>query len=226
MENKIYDIDELNLIQHTTNLIISKRCWGKTKICLNLIKYYTEKYDFNYVFLFSETGTFNPDWTFIDKKYISPMWDSKLSALLKYQEKKIISKKTVNALIILDDIKINDKSKILNDIFTTGRHYKITIIVSVQFGKCIIWPSVRNNIDYLFFSEVNNDCLESIYKWIATKKFLKILLLLKNLLKTIIEISNLYFITIKNMIKKSEYQLSKHNYMMKLNLKNNLFYYF
>jgi len=173
MENKIYDIDELNLIQHTTNLIISKRCWGKTKICLNLIKYYTEKYDFNYVFLFSETGTFNPDWTFIDKKYISPMWDSKLSALLKYQEKKIISKKTVNALIILDDIKINDKSKILNDIFTTGRHYKITIIVSVQFGKCIIWPSVRNNIDYLFFSEVNNDCLESIYKWIATKKIFK-----------------------------------------------------
>jgi len=173
MENKIYDVDELNLVQHTTNLIISKRCWGKTKLVLNLIKYYTEKYDFNYVFLFSETGTFNPDWTFIDKKYISPMWDDKLRRILKYQEKKIISKKTVNALIILDDIKINDKSKILNDIFTTGRHYKITIIVSVQFGKCIIWPSVRNNIDYLFFSEVNNDCLESIYKSISTKKIFK-----------------------------------------------------
>jgi len=52
MDTKIYDIENLDLHQHTTNVVVSKRESGKTKLVLNLIKYYIDKFDYNYIYLF------------------------------------------------------------------------------------------------------------------------------------------------------------------------------
>jgi hypothetical protein len=43
----------------------------------------------------------------------------------------------------------------LIDLACKSRHYKLTVISSVQFPKHLITTSVRSNIDYLFFSDLN-----------------------------------------------------------------------
>ena len=53
--------------------------------------------------------------------------------ILKIQEKLIKSKKLIHGLIVLDDVKIYKKSKILVDLATKARHYKLTVICSVQY---------------------------------------------------------------------------------------------
>jgi len=44
-----------------------------------------------------------------------------------------------------------------------SRHYYLTLIISVQYAKTLIWTQVRNNIDYLFISDVNYNMIECLY---------------------------------------------------------------
>ena len=173
MDNTFYKVDDLNLKQHTTNLIINKRASGKKKLVLNLIKYYIDKYDYNYIYLFSKTGEFNEDWNFLDNKYKDDLTDEKLDNIIEFQKKQIMKKKKVYSLIILDDVKIVDKSKALASIFTLGRHFYITILVSLQFSKYICSPIIRSNVDYMFFSDVSNDSLEPLYYCLSTRQLFK-----------------------------------------------------
>ena len=64
---KVNNINDLELKQHTTSVIISKRASGKTKLMLNLIKYMLDKYEFDQIVLFSETGHWNDDFKWLDK---------------------------------------------------------------------------------------------------------------------------------------------------------------
>jgi len=48
-------------------------------------------------------------------------------------------------------------------LFSLGRHFYITVIISIQYPKFILNSVIRNNIDYLFFSELNKKAIEAIY---------------------------------------------------------------
>jgi len=52
----------------------------------------------------------------------------------------------------------------LIDLACKSRHYKLTVINSVQFPKHLITTSIRSNIDYLFFSDLNEQGLRAIYE--------------------------------------------------------------
>lgn len=170
---EINKIDDLDLKQHSSNIIISKRNSGKTKLVLNLIKYYFDKYNYDIIYLFSKTALFNKDWSFIDKKYISDLDENILQKIIKYQKNNITKNKNINIIIIFDDVKLTSISKSLSDLFSIGRHYNITILLSVQFPRLIVSPLIRSNIDYLFFSQLNNNTLHTIYESISTKSIWK-----------------------------------------------------
>jgi hypothetical protein len=55
----------------------------------------------------------------------------------------------------------------LIDLACKSRHYKLTVISSVQFPKHLITTSVRSNIDYLFFSDLNEQGLRAVFESIA-----------------------------------------------------------
>ena len=73
----------------------------------------------------------------------------------------------MHGLIILDDVKLFNTSKSLNILACQGRHYKLTVIVSVQFPKTLISPAIRYNIDYLFWSDLNETGLKAIFESIT-----------------------------------------------------------
>ena len=57
----------------------------------------------------------------------------------------------------------NNRSKLLSQVYSLGRHLFLTIITSVQYPKYILNGLIRNNIDYLFFCELNQIAMKGIY---------------------------------------------------------------
>ena len=165
-EEKIYTIDELNLKQHSFMVIASKRASGKSVLNRNLIKYMLDKHEYDFVMLFSDTAGFNDDYNFIDKDLIfkSELIDEKIGKLLKIQEKSRKNKNNVYGLVILDDVKTFNRSKMLIQLATQGRHFYLTVIASVQYPKELISSSIRSNIDYLFWSDLNEQALQAVFQ--------------------------------------------------------------
>ena len=68
-------------------------------------------------------------------------------------------------LIILDDMNLSKKSKGgLQSLFTSGRHYNICIILSVQFPKILCDNIVRSNLDVVICSKLNYTGMEAVYE--------------------------------------------------------------
>lgn len=152
-------------------VIASKRNSGKTFLCNYLIKHFHDNKLFDYYVLFSQTAHISGDFGCLpDKSKFQEFTKEKLDKIFAYQEKAKNSKKPKQCLIILDDIvgaMNNDFTGLINKIFTLGRHYNISIIVLTQFLKRVITPTIRNNIDYLFFSINNYPSLDTIFEMIV-----------------------------------------------------------
>ena len=154
----------------------SKRNSGKTVLNKNLLKYLLDTYDYQFMVLFSDTAHFNRDYEDIfDKDFIykSDQLDDKIEKILKIQERNISRNNIIHGLIVLDDVKIYKKSKLLIDLSTKARHFKLTVICSVQYCKELISSSIRSNIDYVFFSDMNENALMAIYQSIHLKENFK-----------------------------------------------------
>ena len=164
--NNVLSVEELDLKQHSFILLASKRMSGKSKMVINLIKYFIDKYSFNAIILLSDTAIFTDDYKFLDQNLIYKTIDleSKIAKILNIQEKNILKKKDVNLLIILDDVKIHTKSKELVNLSTMGRHFKITTILSSQYPKQLVTSSIRNNLSYIFINDLGYIALKSIYE--------------------------------------------------------------
>ncbi len=67
----------------------------------------------------------------------------------------------------------------LNKLATQGRHYKLGILLSTQWIRGVVSASIRNNIDFLFFSDINIQALKIIYEIVYTdldfKSFFKLI---------------------------------------------------
>ena len=72
-------------------------------------------------------------------------------------------------IIVLDDINLNKRSKLLDDLYSKSRHYNIMVITLVQYSKIVVTNIIRSNIDILFMSKQNNSGLESMCECINTE---------------------------------------------------------
>ena len=166
IDNKVLSVEQIDIKQHSFILLASKRCSGKTVLNINLIKSLLDKYEYDYVVLFSDTASFGTDYSFIDKALIfkTDEMEYKLKKILQIQEKNIKQKKNVNGLILLDDVKLHAKSKELINLASYGRHFHISVICSVQYPKQLISSSIRNNLDIVIFSDLGEVALRAIYE--------------------------------------------------------------
>lgn len=168
-DTNVYSIEELDIKQNSFIVISSKRASGKSTLVKNLIKYLYDTYEFQFQVLFTETY-FNGDYKDIfDKNFVynSDQLDNKIEKILKIQENNINRNKIIHGLILLDDVKLYNKSRALCDLACKSRHYKLTTICSVQWPKTLISSSIRSNIDYCIWSDLNEQGLRAIYESIA-----------------------------------------------------------
>jgi len=165
MNNTIptYDPRELGKIDAFSMILVGMRRTGKTHAISCMLKQMNRNFDT--VFLMSETALAQDNcFEMIDDAYKYEYFDEGVvkKILNKQKELKLYNqtheefqkKKIPDLLIILDDC-VNDPkirySKTLNDLYTQGRHYNVSIISLVQALTNAMNPKARNNADIMMF---------------------------------------------------------------------------
>ena len=137
---------------------------GKSEMLRYLVM--AEQHKFNKIFIISPTNITNGFYNdFIPKENIfsewSDEWVENLIEILKNlnKNKKSQTDSPKNVLLVLDDCCSNTRfhsSRTFEKIFTTGRHYFLSCIITSQYITHIP-PSARTNCDYILVSNLNNN---------------------------------------------------------------------
>ena len=170
---KTITFDEIdNFEQDASFLITGKRRSGKSVLILNLLHLLTNKYQYDFIMLISDTAKDNKKCVFkelIDKSMIftSEQMDDKINKVLKYQDSNIKKDKDIYGIIILDDINLTKISQgSLQKCFSLGRHKNLCIILSCQYPKKVVDNVIRSNSDVILCSKLNMAGIDSIFECI------------------------------------------------------------
>ena len=150
--------------------LISRRYYGKTIMCTNLLISLLENHKISKIYVVSDTANLNSSYdAFVKKKNIFPSekLDSVISKLLAYQKSKKKDARK-NIILVLDDLPLAKISKGLSFIATAGRHYNIGSILCVQHAKGLLSPSIRGNLDVTMIGELPRSSVEALYEsWVT-----------------------------------------------------------
>ena len=140
---------------------------GKSEMLRYLVM--TEQHKFYKIFVISPTNITNGFYNdFIPKENIFSQWSDEWieSLLLAFKNnnknKQSQKDKPQNVLLILDDCCSNTKfhdSKSFEKLYTTGRHYYISVINTSQYITHIP-PSARVNSEFILVSQLNNNNIQ------------------------------------------------------------------
>ena len=141
-----------------TYVFVRKRNTGRSKSVRNLIVELLQKINHHNIVLFSNTSykKLNEDYKFLidnphtkvfpgDKKTI----EENIQEVLDHCETMKKQHKNYSILVIFDDIDVAKKNDKVAELFTQGRHYNLSVIVSSQNTSCFLSLTIRTNIDYL-----------------------------------------------------------------------------
>jgi len=191
LNNKLYTVDEVldQFPDFGFYCLFSKRNTGKTKMVRNLVVALLnqhlkngKKVIYDHIIVFSDTGAKkrNDDYAFLYKFPQAKIYDcseetiNKIIGKLEAKIDQIIQKggKRPKVLIIFDDVrarKSNQPPESLTNLATQGRHIWCTCILSLQMtkGGGIINPTIRSNIDEVFFSKLPKSGRELMYEYIC-----------------------------------------------------------
>jgi hypothetical protein len=170
-------LKDIDFEKDSSYCLLSSRKSGKSFMIRNLIYLLFKQNKIDICYIFSKTAhldKFYLDW--IDKRYIFPLEKigPMISFLFQIQESLIAKKqKLQNICIVLDDIDCSAKSdKELEQVFTLGRHYNLTVILSAQIGKQGVSSLIRNNCQYTFIRKLSAETImSSVYESFMNSPF-------------------------------------------------------
>lgn len=163
-------------------VFVAKRRSGKTILAEYIVNKLLDHDRIDVVYIFSKTCVFPHNWATINPKYkICDLNFKLIYQIMEYQRNQVINKKNKKnndknnkieqVCFVFDDI-IDSREDgrqglfqlicLLEDLFTTGRHINISVMVLHQYIKHVITPSIRGNIDYMYISSNADEVLKYI----------------------------------------------------------------
>jgi Poxvirus A32 protein len=175
---KKFDMEKLTK-KHFTMVLTGKRGSGKSYLTKDIM-FHLHKANFPRCVVFSQTEAANGFFgDFVPGLFIhSPLDLNVLANILKQQKELILKHKLgqlpanqdTRLLIVLDDCAYDKRilgSPTIREVFMNGRHYHLSLIVTLQY-LVDLQPSLRANVDVAFFLKENIRCnKERIYKHFA-----------------------------------------------------------
>lgn len=151
---------------------IAKRESGKSYLTKYLVKYWLENKDIDYIFAVTNTGEMNKEYDYLPKDFVNARYDENfIRGIMETQKEHIKkwglkSKKVKNVLIILDDVigSLPPRNKTLQELYSQGRHYKISIILNIQISKNELDTVIRDNLDYFIIGHNGKRSYSNLYK--------------------------------------------------------------
>lgn len=178
---------EINFKESPTCGFFAKRNSGKSLLIRYII--HQQRHEFKTIFVVSGSEEVNAFYEkFVDKKNIFHKYEEKWAKALMDKMAKINKGKDKNdpdftrILLVLDDIAcdVNSHSSgSLEKLWAKGRHFGITVFISIQYPH-MISPLMRSNMDYACIGQLNSQSIEIVTKEFAhgkidTKEFLEML---------------------------------------------------
>jgi hypothetical protein len=166
-------VENIKIPKYAFIVLAGKRRCGKSIMIKHLVKHICDIDNIDFVVVFSNTAKFNNDYDMLPDKCIFEYKDAevKLEKLIDYQKskkkanrKKIGAKNIPVGIVVLDDITVHKKSDKIIDLASFGRHINLYVIISTQFPKDCVGPAIRNNLDIIFFNDLNFTGIEAIYQ--------------------------------------------------------------
>lgn len=163
---------------YNTFVFVSMRNSGKSKSIRNLITELLHKFAYHNIILFSTTAykKLNEDYKFLDQCPYAKVFsgdkaeiDSHIDKILDHCKDMKKKSKGYSLLVIFDDIDVTKRNDKVAELFTHGRHYNISVIVSSQNAAHFLDPTKRSNIDYLAFRKVENTYKRTLWNMCNTK---------------------------------------------------------
>jgi hypothetical protein len=122
------------------------------------------------MYLVSYTADVDKSYSWLAKEYIIHPKNMDKTIQLILQIQKLPNRK--NICIAFDDFDISSQSDSLDLLYTRGRHYGITTILSCQITTKSISPAIRNNTIYLFFRKLNSKTIkDNIFNMLLNTEF-------------------------------------------------------
>lgn len=161
-------------IPSITVLYAPPRC-GKSHLIKHLVYSFCKAGKFNHGIVFCPTGGYD----FMPDGYVHSMYsDEMLSSFMSFQKRN-----GKPAFLIFDDClgMINPNSKVFTKLFTTYRHYNITILITAQYVNKLP-PVCRDCATYVFvFKQFSEPSFIGLHKaffpnfddWKQTKAFVE-----------------------------------------------------
>lgn len=177
---------ELDIQPSSTIVLIAKRNEGKSVLAKWLLYNLVQQKKVDIVYLFSTTEHLSHSFDCIPREFIIPTFDMAfLEKIISSQQKEIMKSKLGKdderirkILFIFDDMlgSVSQGSReqlLLNKLFATSRHSKISVMCISQVTKGLFSPVLRQNTDLLCFRKVNDNQLPSLFEslyWPGTYK--------------------------------------------------------
>jgi len=163
---------------YNTYVFVSMRNSGKSKSIRNLVVELLKEIPHHNIILFSTTAhrELNNDYKFLqDSKYAKIYPGSKdeidlhIDGILKHCKDMKKKNNEYSLMVIFDGIDVTKRNDKVAELFTQGRHYNISVIVSSQNAAYFLDPTKRSNIDYLAFRKVENTYKKTLWNMCNTK---------------------------------------------------------
>lgn len=175
------DVQSIELERDTFITVMSQRRSGKSVLLASLIHYFMqiapEEKRCHFAYLFSATAalnqTTNHAYSFFDKRAILSPEPARMGAFIS----NLIKSQTqtgmkYHVLLIFDDIIVTHRYEVLEWLASAGRHYSITVILSSQISNNAVSPTIRANVDYIFFRKLGKAAIQNnIFPFMSISEF-------------------------------------------------------
>lgn len=168
------DVTGLKLERDTFITVMSQRRSGKSVLLASLIHYFMNGLC-QFAYLFSATAALNRNtnhaYNFFDPRAIihPNLMDGFISNLIKSQKQTGMH---AHILLVFDDIVVTRRYEVLEWLASAGRHYSITVILSSQISNTAVSPTVRSNVDYVFWRKLGKNAIQNnIFPFMSISEF-------------------------------------------------------
>lgn len=169
---KIKEFDLGSMDFRSKIVIIGKPGSGKSNLIRCICELFGNKYPVAKIFNGTEDTNHFYESTMFPSLFIdSEFTDEKLQDFARRQKLAMRDSETdpdinPNCMLILDDVSDDPKylrKPIVQSAFKNGRHWRMMLILALQYGMDIP-PTIRTNVDYVFiFKEANPKNLKSLF---------------------------------------------------------------
>lgn len=170
-DTNIHKLSEVDFVGDSTYTLLSARKSGKSFMIRNLVYLLLKKKLIDLVYVFSYTADVDEAYTswIANECIFNPkIMNETIDLIFKMQK----SDKRKKVCIICDDFDITSQSDSLDMLYTRGRHYGITTILSCQITTKGVSTAIRNNTQYLFIRKLNAKTLkENVFQMLLNVEF-------------------------------------------------------